>query len=100
MVLARTAASIASGEVPPRRPSTPESISSLTVSFGNISGPLALILLIGVLAHYVPKKWYDFSLSLYTRAPFYAQAFALMLLVLGLQNIEQTGEAPFIYTKF
>jgi alginate O-acetyltransferase complex protein AlgI len=75
-------------------------IGSLTVSFANISGPLALILLIGVLAHYVPKKWYDLSLTIYTRAPFYAQAFALMLLVLGLQNIVQTGEAPFIYTKF
>ena len=46
------------------------------------------------------EEWYDFSLTLYTRAPFYAQAFALMLLVLGLQNIVQTGEAPFIYTKF
>ena len=75
-------------------------IGSLTISFANISGPLALVLLIGVLAHYVPKKWYDFSLTLYARAPFYAQAFALMLLVLGLQNIVQTGEAPFIYTKF
>jgi len=75
-------------------------IGSLTVSFANISGPLALMLLIAVLAHYVPKKWYDFSLAIYVRATFYAQAFALMLVVLGLQNIVQTGDAPFIYTKF
>ena len=40
-------------------------IASLTVSFANISGPLALVLVIGVLAHYVPKKWYDWSLTLY-----------------------------------
>ena len=74
--------------------------ASLSVSFANVSGPLALVLLIGILAHYVPKKWYDWSLTLYVRAPFYAQAGALTLLVLGLQNVVQSGAAPFIYSKF
>lgn len=75
-------------------------IASLTVSFANISGPLALVLAIGVVAHYTPKKWFDWSLDLYARAPFYAQAAALALLTLGLQNVVATGAAPFIYTKF
>ena len=75
-------------------------IASLTVSFANISGPLALVLIIGALAHYVPKKWYDWSQALYVRAPFYAQAAALAMLALGLQNVVQSGAAPFIYTKF
>jgi alginate O-acetyltransferase complex protein AlgI len=75
-------------------------IGSLTVSFANISGPLALVLAIGLFAHYVPKKWYDWSLACYVKAPFYAQAGVLALLALGLQNVIQTGAAPFIYTKF
>jgi alginate O-acetyltransferase complex protein AlgI len=75
-------------------------IASLSVSFANISGPLALVLVIGALAHYVPKKWYDWSQALYVRAPFYAQAAALTMLALGLQNVVQSGAAPFIYTKF
>jgi alginate O-acetyltransferase complex protein AlgI len=75
-------------------------IASLTVSFANISGPLALVLAIGILAHYTPKKWFDWSLAFYVRAPFYAQAVALALLTLGLQNVVATGAAPFIYTKF
>jgi D-alanyl-lipoteichoic acid acyltransferase DltB (MBOAT superfamily) len=75
-------------------------IASLTTSFANISGPLALVLVIGALAHYVPKKWYDWSLTQYVRAPFYAQAAALAMLALGLQNVVQSGAAPFIYTKF
>jgi len=75
-------------------------IGSLSVSFANISGPLALVLLIGALAHYVPKKWYDWSQALYVRAPFYAQAAALAMLALGLQNVVQSGAAPFIYTRF
>jgi D-alanyl-lipoteichoic acid acyltransferase DltB (MBOAT superfamily) len=75
-------------------------IASLSFSVANISGPLALVLAIAVAAHYMPKKWYQWSLEVYVRAPFYAQAGALALLVLGLQNVVSTGSAPFIYTKF
>jgi len=75
-------------------------IASLTVSLANISGPLALVLAIGVLAHYLPRKWYDWSLAFYVRAPFYAQAGALALLAVGLQSVVATGAAPFIYTRF
>ena len=55
---------------------------------------------IGALAHYLPNKWYDFSLNLYARAPFYAQAAALAMLVIGLQYVAHTGATPFIYNKF
>ena len=75
-------------------------IGSLTLSLANISGPVAMILAIAVLAHYIPRNWYEFLQSLYVRAPFYAQAAALALLVLGLQYIAYTGAAPFIYTRF
>ena len=66
-------------------------IASLSVSFANISAPLALVLVVAAAAHYVPQKWYEMSLTLYMRAPFYAQAAALVLLIIGLQNVIQTG---------
>ena len=75
-------------------------IGSLSISAANLSGPLALILAIGILAHYIPKTWYDFSLQLFVKAPFYAQAAALAMLVIGLQYVAQTGATPFIYNKF
>jgi alginate O-acetyltransferase complex protein AlgI len=75
-------------------------IGSWTASFANVSGELALILAIAFLAHYIPKKWYEFSLNLYIRAPFYVQAAALAGLVFGLQFVARTGAAPFIYSKF
>ncbi len=75
-------------------------IGSLSISAANLSAPLALILTIGILAHYIPKTWYDFSLQLFVRAPFYAQAAALAMLVIGLQYVAQTGATPFIYNKF
>jgi alginate O-acetyltransferase complex protein AlgI len=75
-------------------------IGSLSISAANLSAPLALILAIGIVAHYIPKTWYDFSLQLFVRAPFYAQAAALAMLVIGLQYVAQTGATPFIYNKF
>jgi alginate O-acetyltransferase complex protein AlgI len=75
-------------------------VGSLTISFANVSGPLAMVLAIAAVAHYTPKKWYEFSLGLFAKAPFYAQAAALALLVIGLQYVAQTGAAPFIYTRF
>jgi len=75
-------------------------IGSLSVSGANVTGSLVLIIAIGALAHYVPKKWYDFSLELFVRAPFYAQALVLALLVTGLRYVAQTGATPFIYNKF
>jgi D-alanyl-lipoteichoic acid acyltransferase DltB (MBOAT superfamily) len=75
-------------------------IGSLSFSVANISPALGLIMTIGILAHYCPKKWYDFSLSMYSRAPFFVQAASLALLVIGLQYVAQTGATPFIYNKF
>jgi hypothetical protein len=75
-------------------------IFSLTASGANLTAPIVLILAIGVLAHYVPKKWYESGVALFARAPFYAQAAALALLVIGLQYVAQTGATPFIYNKF
>ena len=75
-------------------------IGSLSVSMVNVSAPLGLILGIGILAHYIPKTWYDFSLRVFVKAPFYAQAAALAMLVIGLQYVAQTGATPFIYNKF
>jgi D-alanyl-lipoteichoic acid acyltransferase DltB (MBOAT superfamily) len=75
-------------------------IGSLTVSLANISPELGVVLIIAVLAHYTPKRWYDFSVNLYVRVPFYVQAAAMALLVLALGYISSTGAAPFIYTNF
>lgn len=75
-------------------------ILSGTTSLQNIPESLWLMVGIGAVAHYIPKRWYDFSLDLYIRAPFYAQAVAMAALVTGLQYVERTGAVPFIYNRF
>jgi alginate O-acetyltransferase complex protein AlgI len=75
-------------------------MGSLTWTFANVSGPLWVILALALVAHYAPKKIYETSLSLYSRAPFFAQAAALAGLAVGLGYIARTGAAPFIYINF
>ena len=75
-------------------------IGSGTVAFANVSTGLWVTLAIAAVAHYLPKNWYEFSVNLYVRAPFYAQAGALAALVIGIQYVAQTGAAPFVYQRF
>lgn len=75
-------------------------IGSLTFSAANISLPVAIVMSIGALAHYAPKKWQEWSARRYSVAPFYAQAALLALLVLAIEYVAVTGAAPFLYTRF
>ncbi|MEI9813548.1 MAG: hypothetical protein WDO18_13280 [Acidobacteriota bacterium] len=75
-------------------------ITSLTVSLANITVPLGVVLGIGAVFHYAPKRWYEAGVDLYVRAPFYAQAAALAALVLSLRYVVVSGAAPFIYNQF
>ena len=72
----------------------------MTVSFENISGPVALVMAIAIVGHYFPMRWQDWVVDRFAATPFYAQAVALMLLAVALQYVSATGVAPFIYTKF
>lgn len=75
-------------------------IGSMTFSAANVSLPLAIVLAVGALGHFIPKQWFERSRDFFAATPFYVQAAALMLLMIGLQYIAATGAAPFIYTRF
>ncbi len=77
-----------------------ERIASLSFSTANISASFALILFLGVVFHFAPRKIYELSMKTYTASPAIVQAAALALLVLAIQYVATTGSAPFIYTKF
>ncbi len=75
-------------------------IASLTASLANISLAIAVVLGVAIVAHYLPKKAAEWCAGLYVKAPFYAQAAVLTLLVLAIEYVAVTGAAPFLYTKF
>ncbi|MBL8173669.1 MAG: MBOAT family protein [Bryobacterales bacterium] len=75
-------------------------IASFTFSAGNISAPVAIVMAIAALAHYIPDAWFQTTDRLFVRAPFYVQAAAMALLLLAIHYVNATGAAPFIYTRF
>ena len=77
-----------------------ERIASGTIGFTNISAPIQMILAMAIAGHYLPARWWQWTQEQFAAAPFYAQAAALMLLMIGIQYVAATGAAPFIYTKF
>jgi len=75
-------------------------LGSFTVSSANIAPAFVFVLAIAAAAHYLPERWYDRGLRLYSDAPFYVQATALALLAVSIQEVAATGAVPFIYTRF
>jgi D-alanyl-lipoteichoic acid acyltransferase DltB (MBOAT superfamily) len=75
-------------------------IGSMSVSFANISPPIAIVMGIALAAHYMPAGWYKGFSGVFVRSPFYVQAAAMALLLLAIHYVAATGAAPFIYTKF
>jgi len=75
-------------------------ITSGTVSFANVQAGFVLVMIIAAVAHYLPKNWYERSLTLYNESPFYVQAAAMALLVVAIQYVGATGAVPFIYNRF
>jgi len=75
-------------------------IFSGTVSFANVTPAFTIVLTIAILAHYVPRHWYDRALDLFCAAPYYAQAAAMALLVVAIQHAAGSTPAPFIYSRF
>ncbi len=75
-------------------------IGSATFSLASVSSSFIGVMAIAAAAHFVPKKWFDFSIELFSASPAYVQGFCLALLVISIQHLSNTGAAPFIYTRF
>jgi D-alanyl-lipoteichoic acid acyltransferase DltB (MBOAT superfamily) len=75
-------------------------IASLSVSFENVTLPLAGVLLLGAAAMFVTKGLYAAVREAFARQPFYAHAAALCAIAVVLQLLGGRGAAPFVYSKF
>ncbi|MGA7411362.1 MAG: MBOAT family O-acyltransferase [Bryobacteraceae bacterium] len=75
-------------------------IGSLQYSFENTTAPFLLVLGIGVVAHFIPKAWFDAGQGWFARSPAVLQAGAIALLVVAIQYVATSSAAPFIYQKF
>lgn len=75
-------------------------LQSLTFSLANVTPGIMAVMFVGVLVHFLPKRWYEWTRDRYAAAPFYAQAAGLAGLVAAIEYLGVTGAAPFLYTQF
>ena len=77
-----------------------ERLASFSFSTVNIRAEYWIVVLVAAFLHYVPNEWHKRCRDFYSASPFYAQAAAMLVLVIAIEYVAQTGAAPFIYTKF
>jgi D-alanyl-lipoteichoic acid acyltransferase DltB (MBOAT superfamily) len=75
-------------------------IGSLTWSMGNLTLPVAGVLVLAGLAHCLPSDWFDRTVNVSARAPFWVQGLAMAGLILLIQTLAGRGSAPFVYGNF
>ena len=75
-------------------------IATGTVGFGNIGTGFAVVMGVGIVAHYWPKQWYANVQQGFIEAPAAMQALILALIVACIEYVGATGSAPFVYQRF
>jgi D-alanyl-lipoteichoic acid acyltransferase DltB (MBOAT superfamily) len=75
-------------------------VASLTVSVENLPAELLAVLALAAMGHYLPHSWRSDSAAWFARIPFYAQAAAMLVVVIALRYLAGKGAAPFVYARF
>lgn len=75
-------------------------LAGLSWGIGNITPIFAAVLLAAALAHCLPHRWFEDSVGLAARVPFWAQGLAMAALILLIQTLAGRGSAPFVYGNF
>ncbi|MGQ0504347.1 MAG: MBOAT family O-acyltransferase [Myxococcaceae bacterium] len=71
-----------------------------TIGFENVSELAWIGLAAAVATHFIPKSIYDWTNIQFVRAPVYARATFLVLLVLALRQVSTLEVRPYIYAQF
>jgi len=75
-------------------------VFSFTFAAGNLNGGILLVMALAVAGHFIPYRWLERPADVFVRAPFYAQAAAMLAVVIALQFLTGKGAAPFVYSRF
>jgi D-alanyl-lipoteichoic acid acyltransferase DltB (MBOAT superfamily) len=73
---------------------------SFTANTANLAAPVVLIVVLGLLAHWIPDRVYNQVRDGFVRLPALAQAAALFALAIGLYFVASSDVVPFIYARF
>jgi alginate O-acetyltransferase complex protein AlgI len=75
-------------------------LGSLTWSLGNVTPAFAAVLVLAVILHSLPERWFQSASAFAGRLPFWVQGAAMAALILIIQTLAGRGSAPFVYGNF
>jgi D-alanyl-lipoteichoic acid acyltransferase DltB (MBOAT superfamily) len=76
------------------------SLGALTWSTDNLTPIVLGFLVIASILHSLPARWFEVSVGLAARTPFWVQGLAMAALILLIQTLAGRGSAPFVYGNF
>ncbi|HEV8248161.1 MAG TPA: MBOAT family O-acyltransferase, partial [Polyangiaceae bacterium] len=77
-----------------------ERLASLTTYHPNLDARVLAVLGVGLLSHYLPKRWYEAGKAVFVGLPAPAQGFALVFAALVLRQMASAEAVPFVYFQF
>jgi D-alanyl-lipoteichoic acid acyltransferase DltB (MBOAT superfamily) len=76
------------------------SLGALTWSTDNLTPIVLGVLVVAAVLHSLPVRWFETSVGLAARTPFWVQGLAMAALILLIQTLAGRGSAPFVYGNF
>ena len=75
-------------------------VFAFTGGMSNLTPPVALVMVLGFISHWLPERLYVGATGGFIRLPSPAQACVLFALAVGLYFVASSDIAPFIYSRF
>jgi alginate O-acetyltransferase complex protein AlgI len=75
-------------------------LSTLSTFRPNLDARLLVVLLVGLVSHYVPERWFQRVLAVFEELPAVAQAALLLALALSVREMASLEAVPFVYFQF
>lgn len=75
-------------------------LTTLTVDHTNLSTPVAILIALGFIAHWLPERLFETTRKSFIELPALGQAAVIFGLAIGLYFVASSDVVPFIYARF
>ena len=75
-------------------------LATLSTFHPNLPAPVVMVLLVGVVSHFVPERMYDAAGRGFVKMPALAQGLALTAVAVAVRRMEGAEAVPFVYFQF
>jgi hypothetical protein len=75
-------------------------LGTLTTFHPNLHGGVVAVLVLGLVTHWIPERWYERARSTFIGAPAFVQGYVLLLFAIAVRQMAFADAVPFVYFQF